>query len=283
MNKICKNFILIFSLFVFVGCSNEKEDKLKEKFSQELEVTKQYKRGKSSRAVAQQYVEMEQNLNNKFVNDLNELIDNSFEKKLEKFEDEELGFFSNIGYMFDYIFKDDAKWQEELRLKSNKYFNNLDLEQEVALLYKNHVDEINKLRSSFYQTKRTVNMPKNIDLDLPKENVDLMGMKDHTMNNMVIAFGEGVFSWILAFIIGFVIAFILALFGVFVEQDGCLVKGIGLVAVIICFIGMMIVSIRNDNKVLDSFREQKTEITLDYESILNDLDKNTVKFYEKYK
>jgi hypothetical protein len=266
-----------------VGCSNEKEDKLKSKFSEELEVTKQYKRGKSSRAVAQQYVEMEQNLNNRFVNELNELIDNSFEKKLEKFEDEELGFFSNIGYMFDYIFKDDAKWQEELRLKSNKYFNNLDLEQEVALLYKNHVDEINKLRSSFYQTKRTVNMPKNIDLDLPKENVDLMGMKDHTMNNMVIAFGEGVFSWILAFIIGFVIAFILALFGVFVEQDGCLVKGIGLVAVIICFIGMMIVSIRNDNKVLDSFREQQTEITLDYESILNDLDKNTIKFYEKYK
>ena len=78
-------------------------------------------------------------------------------------------------------------------------------------------------------------------------------------------------------------AFILALFGVFVEQDGCLVKGIGLVAVIICFIGMMIVSIRNDNKVLDSFREQQTEITLDYESILNDLDKNTIKFYEKYK
>ena len=77
--------------------------------------------------------------------------------------------------------------------------------------------------------------------------------------------------------------FILALFGVFVEQDGCLVKGIGLVAVIICFIGMMIVSIRNDNKVLDSFREQQTEITLDYESILNDLDKNTIKFYEKYK
>ena len=33
MNKICKNFILIFSLFVFVGCSNEKEDKLKEKFA----------------------------------------------------------------------------------------------------------------------------------------------------------------------------------------------------------------------------------------------------------
>ncbi|MEE0948721.1 MAG: hypothetical protein U0L53_08385 [Bacteroidales bacterium] len=283
MSKICRIFLLIFSFFVFVGCSNEKEDKLKSKFSEELEVTKQYKRGKSSRAVAQQYVEMEQNLNNRFVNELKELIDNSFEKKLEKFEDEELGFFSNIGYMFDYIFKDEAKWQEELRLKSNKYFNNLDVEQEVALLYKNHVNEINKLRSSFYQSKRTVNMPKDIDLDLPKENVDLNNMKSHTMNNMVIAFGEGVFSWILAFIIGFVIAFILALFGVFVEQDGCLVKCIGLVAVIICFIGMMIVSIRNDNKVLDSFREQQTEITLDYESILNDLDKNTIKFYEKYK
>ncbi|MEE0889792.1 MAG: hypothetical protein U0L57_06245 [Bacteroidales bacterium] len=273
MNKICKNFILIFSLFVFVGCSNEKEDKLKEKFSQELEVTKQYKRGKSSRAVAQQYVEMEQNLNNKFVNDLNELIDNSFEKKLEKFEDEELGFFSNYGYMFDYIFKDEAKWQEELRLKSNKYFNNLDLEQEIALLYKNHVDEINKLRSSFYQTKRTVNMPESINLDLPKENVDLMGMKNHTGNNMLIEFATGALVWI--FILFIVIILALTI--------GWVLPGANLIIAGITIVVSIILSIRNDNKVLDSFREQKTEITLDYESILNDLNKNTIKFYEKYK
>jgi hypothetical protein len=273
MNKICKSFLLIFSFFVFVGCSNEKEDKLKEKFSQELEVTKQYKRGKSSRAVAQQYVEMEQNLNNKFVNDLNELIDNSFEKKLEKFEDEELGFFSNIGYMFDYIFKDDAKWQEELRLKSNKYFNNLDLEQEVALLYKNHLDEINKLRSSFYQTKRTVNMPKNIDLDLPKENVDLMGMKNHTSNNMLIEFATGALVWIFVLFIVVIIALTI----------GWVLPGANLIIAGITIVVSIILSIRNDNKVLDSLREQQTEITLDYESILNDLNKNTIKFYEKYK
>lgn len=273
MNKICKSFILIFSFFVFVGCSNDKEDKLKAKFSEELEVTKQYKRGKSSRAVAQQYVEMEQNLNNKFVNDLNELIDNSFEKKLEKFEDEELGFFSNIGYMFDYIFKDDAKWQEELRLKSNKYFNNLDLEQEVALLYKNHVDEINKLRSSFYQTKRTVNMPESINLDLPKENVDLMGMKNHTGNNMLIEFATGALVWIFILFIVIIIALTI----------GWVLPGANLIIAGITIVVSIILSIRNDNKVLDSFREQKTEITLDYESILNDLDKNTVKFYEKYK
>lgn len=273
MNKIWKSFLLIFSFFVFVGCSNEKEDKLKEKFSQELEVTKQYKRGKSSRAVAQQYIEMEQNLNLRFVNQLQELVDSSSEKKLEKFEDEELGFFSNYGYMFDYIFKNEAKWQEELRLKSNKYFNNLDLEQEVAFLYKNHVDEINKLRSSFYQTKRTVNMPESISLDLPKENVDLMGMKDHTGNNMLIEFATGALVWI--FILFIVIILALTI--------GWVLPVVNLIIAGITIIISIILSIRNDNKVLDSLRKQQTEITLDYESILNDLDKNTVKFYEKYK
>ena len=108
-------------------------------------------------------------------------------------------------------------------------------------------------------------------------------MQKHTVNNMVMAFSEGILGWIIAFVLGFIIAFILTFFGIFVEQDGCIVKGIGGIASVVTLAGMILLSIRNDNKVLDSLREQHTEFTLDYETILNDLDKNTVEFYEKYK
>ena len=64
---------------------------------------------------------------------------------------------------------------------------------------------------------------------------------------------------------------------------GWVLPGANLIIAGITIIISFILSIRNDNKVLDSLREQHTEITLDYESILNDLNKNTVKFYEKYK
>lgn len=279
-----KNITAIFISLLFIcGCTNDEAKQLQNKFNEEIEVNPQYKRGKKAKVAAAQYAEMEHNLNNKFVDDLSSMIEDSFEKQLEEFEDEELGIFSNIGYACDLIFVSEKKRSEKLSLKTNKYFNTMDVEQEALNMYRNHVSEIQKLRSSFYTNKRSVKMAENIYLDLPKESIDLGGMQKHTVNNMIMAFSEGILGWIIAFVLGFIIAFFLALFGVFVEQDGCIVKAIGGIAVVITFVGMILLSIRNDNKVLDSLREQHTEITLDYETILNDLDKNTIEFYEKYR
>lgn len=282
MKRIFLLVIFVSSLFI-CSCTNDKAKQLQSKFNEEIKVETQYKRGNKAKVAAAQYAEMEHNLNNKFVNDLSSMIENSFEKQLEEFEDEELGFFSNIGYAWDLVFVSEKKRNEKLSLKTNKYFNTMDVEQEALSMYRNHVAEIQKLRSSFYTNKRSVKMSENIYLDLPKETIDLEGMQKHTVNNMVMAFSEGILGWIIAFVLGFIIAFILTFFGIFVEQDGCIVKGIGGIASVVTLAGMILLSIRNDNKVLDSLREQHTEFTLDYETILNDLDKNTVEFYEKYK
>ena len=282
MKRIFLLVIFVSSLFI-CSCTNDKAKQLQSKFNEELKVETQYKRGNKAKVAAAQYAEMEHNLNNKFVNDLSSMIENSFEKQLEEFEDEELGFFSNIGYAWDLVFVSEKKRNEKLSLKTNKYFNTMDVEQEALSMYRNHVAEIQKLRSSFYTNKRSVKMSENIYLDLPKETIDLEGMQKHTVNNMVMAFSEGILGWIIAFVLGFIIAFILTFFGIFVEQDGCIVKGIGGIASVVTLAGMILLSIRNDNKVLDSLREQHTEFTLDYETILNDLDKNTIEFYEKYR
>ena len=282
MKRIFLLVIFVSSLFI-CSCTNDEAKQLQSKFNEEIKVETQYKRGNKAKVAAAQYAEMEHNLNNKFVNDLSSMIENSFEKQLEEFEDEELGFFSNIGYAWDLVFVSEKKRNEKLSLKTNKYFNTMDVEQEALSMYRNHVAEIQKLRSSFYTNKRSAKMSENIYLDLPKETIDLEGMQKHTVNNMVMAFSEGILGWIIAFVLGFIIAFILTFFGIFVEQDGCIVKGIGGIASVVTLAGMILLSIRNDNKVLDSLREQHTEFTLDYETILNDLDKNTVEFYEKYK
>ena len=282
MKRILFLLIFISSIFI-VGCKSDEAKQLQSKFNEEIEVNTQYKRGKKAKVAAIQYAEMEHNLNNKFVSDLSLMIENSFENQLEEFEDEELGIFSNLGYALELIFVSEKKRNEKLSLKANKYFNTMDVEQEALNMYRNHVSEIQKLRSSFYTNKRNVNMAENIYLDLPKETIDLGGMQKHTVNNMVMAFSDGILGWVIAFILGFIISFLLALFGIFIDQEGCLVQGIGTVAAVITFVGMIFLSIRNDNKILDSLREQHTEIILDYETILNDLDENTIKFYEKYK
>lgn len=265
MNKILKNILLIFSIFVLTSCSNEQEERLKAKVNEEIKVEAQYKRGKKAKVAAAQYAEMEHSLNHRFVNDLSSMIENSFEKQLEEFEDEELGFWSNIGYAWGYYFKDEQKWADELSLKSDKYFNVLDIKQEAFEMYRKHIAEIQKLRSSFYTNKKSVTMPENIYLELPKETLDLNKMKDHTFKNIVIERSSEFLGWGLA-----------AIIGVFVPVVGW-IADVVIIPVSIYF------SIKNDNKMIDSLREQHTDITLDYESILNDLDKNTIKFYEKYK
>ena len=128
MNRLLSKILLALFLITFIACSNEQEDKLKEKFSEEIQVTPQYKKGKSAHAVVQQYIEMEQNLNLRFVNQLQELVDNSFEKKLKKFVEEEMTQMSLASYHRKYIlFKNEEKKQSELKLKADKYFNNFSI------------------------------------------------------------------------------------------------------------------------------------------------------------
>jgi hypothetical protein len=243
MNRLLSKILLGLFLITFIACSNEQEDKLKEKFSEEIKVTPQYKKGKSALAVVQQYIEMEQNLNLRFVNQIQELVDNSFEKKLEKFREEQFDFFSNFGHWWDRISKNEKEKQDKMKLIADKYFNNLDTQQEVQELYSKYVDEINKLRSTFYKTKGVDEVSERLDLSIPKDSIVINGMDEH------------VFKYWLAQKLGTIDYGVVS---TFIEVD-------------------------SEEKIIESLRQQHKETSLDYQSILNKLDKNTVKFYEKYK
>lgn len=243
MNKLLSKILLGLFLITFIACSNEQEDKLKEKFSEEIKVTPQYKKGKSARAVVQQYIEMEQNLNLRFVNQLQELIDNSFEKKLERFIEEEFDYFSNLGNWWNKVTGNEIEFQDRMKLMADKYFNNLDTQQEAQELYDKYVDEIDKLRSTFYKTKGINEKQERLELNIQKDDVSISGMDKHASK-----------FWLAETISNVD----LGIFSTFIELD-------------------------SEEKIIESLRQQHKETSLDYQSILNNLDKNTVKFYEKYK
>lgn len=244
MNRLLSKILLGLFLITFIACSNEQEDKLKEKFSEEIKVTPQYKKGKSALAVVQQYIEMEQNLNLRFVNQLQELVDNSFEKKLEKFVNEEMEHMDLAGYYWKYIVaKNEEEKQRELKLKADKYFNNLDTQQEVQSLYNNYVAEVKKLRSAFPKKRGNVDLPKKLELDIPNDKIEIKGMDEYVKKYIKYCNLSELD------------------FGIFTSSDEEEARG----------------------KFFESLRKQHKETSLDYQSILNKLDKNTVKFYEKYK
>lgn len=243
MNKLLSKILLGLFLTTFIACSNEQEDKLKEKFSEEIKITPQYKKGKNAREVLQQYIEMEQSINLRFVNQLQELIDNSFEKKLERFIEEEFDYFSNLGNWWNKVTGNEIEFQDRMKLMADKYFNNLDTQQEAQELYDKYVDEIDKLRSTFYKTKGINEKQERLELNIQKDDVSISGMDKHASK-----------FWLAETISNVD----LGIFSTFIELD-------------------------SEEKIIESLRQQHKETSLDYQSILNNLDKNTVKFYEKYK
>lgn len=243
MNKLLSKILLGLFLITFIACSNEQEDKLKEKFSEEIKITPQYKKGKNAREVLQQYIEMEQSINLRFVNQLQELIDNSFEKKLERFIEEEFDYFSNLGNWWNKVTGNEIEFQDRMKLMADKYFNNLDTQQEAQELYDKYVDEVDKLRSTFYKTKGINEKQERLELNIQKDDVSISGMDKHASK-----------FWLAETISNVD----LGIFSTFIELD-------------------------SEEKIIESLRQQHKETSLDYQSILNNLDKNTIKFYEKYK
>ena len=79
MKRIFLLVIFVSSLFI-CSCTNDKAKQLQSKFNEEIKVETQYKRGNKAKVAAAQYAEMEHNLNNKFVNDLSSMIENTLPK-----------------------------------------------------------------------------------------------------------------------------------------------------------------------------------------------------------
>jgi hypothetical protein len=94
------------------------------------------------------YINDELTMNKKFVNNLKNYLDNAFENQLKRFEDEELGFTSNIGNMFSAVFSSD-KLQEKYTIRSKKYFDNMEIEQQTYNMGNKYLKNVTLLRNSY--------------------------------------------------------------------------------------------------------------------------------------
>lgn len=260
-------FILVL-LFLY-SCSDEEDDKLRESIKEEIAISATDSISTNKIITIEQYKDVELAFNKKYIKDLRSLIEGSFEKQLDSFDDEELGFWASYGYMIDYLFKSDQEWEDEMLLKSQKYFSTLDIEQDANSLFESYVNEINRLRSRFVESNNYRKVPQFQSFNLPDRQINIMGLKKHAERNLIIEIGEGFLKW---FLVVTVVAFISFVIG--------LAKPPVWIATVIMIILSCILTYRNDNKLLDSLRAQESSIIIDYNSINKTLDANTSAFYE---
>lgn len=267
--------VLVFFLLCVVvfSCSNSEEEKLRAKMSEETSTVQKDSRELSDTQISQ-YKDLELAANKEYIRDLKVLIDSSFEKQLGHFEDEELGVIAGYKYMFKYIFMNEEKWTDLQIQLGDRYFNSLNTEQTALQLSLNHAQKVKDLRIKYKGIKAST-APKMQVLNLPNSNVYLGSLINHSRNNVAIEIGTTILDYLLG----------LLLIWIVVNIIGCAIPGpVGCGISIVSFVIMVVVSVclthYNDNSLLESLRQQKQENTVDYNSILYNLNNNTAKFYE---
>lgn len=275
--RVKRLYVLVFAL-LFFSCSNEDEEKLKSIVSTDIIVDTNDSIEEHIDRL-EQYQELELEFNSKYINDLENLVKTSFERQLEHFEDEELGFFAGYGYMFSYFFKSDQEWSDEMRLKSDKYFGALNIENEAYELFLSHTKDISNLRKRFWTRSKNGKLPQHQNLDLPDKLISLGDLTSHSRNNVFIEIVSEGLERLVSWLVYPLILWLLSLLIPNKTAHGCIAK---IAAFLLCAIVSGAISMWNDNRLLDALRAQNNqEIPIDYNNILNELNKNTTAFYEK--
>lgn len=267
----------VFAFFllcvVFFSCSNSEEEKLRVKMSEEATIVQKDSRELSDTQISQ-YKDLELAANKEYIKDLKVLIDSSFEKQLGHFENEELGVVAGYKYMFKYIFMNEEKWTDLQIQLGDRYFNSLNTEQTALQLSLNHAQKVKDLRIKYKGIKAST-APKIQVLNLPNSNVYLGSLINHSRNNVAIEIGTTILDYLLGLLLIWIVVNIIGY--AITGPVGC---GISIVSFVIMVVVSVCLTHYNDNSLLESLRQQKQENTVDYNSILYNLNNNTAKFYE---
>ena len=267
--------VLVFFLLCVVvfSCSNSEEEKLRAKMFEETTIVQKDSRELSDTQISQ-YKDLELAANKEYIKDLKVLIDSSFEKQLGHFEDEELGVIAGYKYMFKYIFMSEEKWTDLQIQLGDRYFNSLNTEQTALQLSLNHAQKVKDLRIKYKGIKAST-APKMQVLNLPNSNVYLGSLINHSRNNVAIEIGTTILDYLLGLLLIWIVVNIIGY--TITGPVGC---GISIVSFVIMVAVSVCLTHYNDNSLLESLRQQKQENTVDYNSILYNLNNNTAKFYE---
>ena len=261
--------LLILFSALCSSCKNPELESLRESLSQEY--TQPDAVGANTSLLAAQYRDAELKANAYYVQELQDIVESGFERQIEAFDKNELGFFAGYKYMFQYVTLSKQARTDLWKVKASKYFNtSSSVDQDVHDCFGRYADRIEGLRKRFSdgippgQAKPVI--------DLPAQDVTVEQLTAHSRNNLFIEFGVDIAVKLFIFA---VIA-LLSLVGIIWT------KGYSFVAFLLSLLISVWLSMANDKKMLNSLREQERVAAVDYGRIRADLDANTFDFYEAY-
>lgn len=268
MCRLCLYGVVIF-LLGLASCRSEEEKALKEKISA-VDSLKAEEPRVLSKAVIGEYRRAELAINRRYVREIEEVISNDFEEKLNAFSDKEFGILNSYRYMFKVLITNEEEWNDYWNLKKSKYFSTETTKLRLHELYETYIADLQELRKKISTSPKSKVVPKEVMFNLQPQEISLSGMKEYSYANLAIEFGVDI-------AVSLIVAGAVALISLLV---GC-AKHKSWIVTVISTIVSIILAIYNDNRMISSIREQyKNEMKFDRGVILNQLDKTTDSFYE---
>lgn len=268
MCRFCLYGLVIF-LLGLASCRSEEEKALREKISAVDSIKVEVPRV-LSKAVIGEYRRAELAINRRYVREIEEVLSNDFEEKLNAFSDKEFGIWNSYRYMFKVLIANEEEWNDYWNLKKSKYFSTETTELRLHELYETYIADLQELRKKISTSPKSKVVPKEVMFNLQPQELSLSGMKEYSYANLAIEFGVDI-------AVSLIVAGAVALISLLV---GC-AKRKSWIVTVISIIVSFILAIYNDNRMISSIREQyKDEMKFDRSVILNQLDKATDLFYE---
>lgn len=264
--------VILIALLFLSSCLSEDERNLRSMMSRELAVADAEKISLSKgKDIGEDYLEQELCMNRAYVEDVKVIVENSFQTQYEAFADNELGLIGTYAMAFRHLFMSEQRWNEDMALKSQRYFSPINTEGEILARFEQYKTDILAIRSHFVESESTLD-PEFSFVALPDSDVSLQALHSYSRNNLLIDISSELLDWLL----GLLIAAVLAAFSV---KHTKLIGGI----VSILLIGVSIIlGVKNDNKLEQLLIEHNEKaIEIQDNLLLTQLDENTRTFYHE--
>lgn len=273
-----KIYFFILVLTISISCKEKNESS-----TDDYHLTKKEKISlEESSSLIDSAKEFELNHNEIFQEDLNTNSKEYYDKVIDTFVDEEMGFFRIFGEMWDYTFKSNNERKLLWKLKIERYFRTTSFLSNVRNQITIYTEGVNNQRkngiSKIIGSKHSSDLKLNLIVEGNSFNT-----KNETVDNIVRKINEEIIDQLADIptdsLLSWIIVSIISLFGVITTLGR---RVIGFVVLICCVIFFFIRSNNRQSEMKETLKNEVYQVLNNTNiNYLDQLNKNTIEYYSQ--
>lgn len=273
-----KIHLLLLVLTIFFSCEEKKEASTEDYHLTKKEVISL----DESSSLIDSSKEFELNHNKIFQEDLNTNSKEYYDKVIDTFVDEEMGFIRLFGEMWDYTFKSQNERNSLWKIKIERYFRTTSFLSNVRNEVTIYTEGVNNQRKNGVSKILGVKYSSDIKLNLIVEG-NSFNTKNETVENIVKKINEEIIDQLIDIPLdSFITAIIIAIIGLIATISSLTKNIISIVVMLCCGIFLFIRSNNRQSEMKETLQKDVYQVLNNTNiNYLDQLNKNTIEYYSQ--